>query len=137
MVTPCGHSFSTTSITSWLRQCGGGAKTCPVCKSVISESVVPNWALRNAVDRYPHLSCSCWRHSSKLTLRARVCACGRWCRYHQKYGKKRASSSFEEPLPFQGQVHIDLDDYPVKPSGTPLPSQENDVCLCLPYVCRV
>jgi hypothetical protein len=110
-----------------------------VCKSVISESVVPNWALRNAVDRYPHLlypcffpSCQCWRHSSKLTSRARVCACGRWCRYNQKYGKKRASSSFEEPLPFQGQVHIDLDDYPVKPTGTaPEPR------MMFVYACRM
>jgi hypothetical protein len=55
MVTPCGHSFSSSSITAWLRQQGSATKKCPVCKSTINESVVPNWALRNAVDRYtPH-----------------------------------------------------------------------------------
>jgi hypothetical protein len=26
-----------------------------VCKSTINESVIPNWALRNAVDRYTSL----------------------------------------------------------------------------------
>jgi hypothetical protein len=51
MVTPCGHSFSTTSITAWLRQ-QGSTKVCPVCKSTINENLIPNWALRNAVDRY-------------------------------------------------------------------------------------
>jgi hypothetical protein len=52
MVTPCGHSFSTSSITAWLRQQGSSTKVCPVCKSTINESLIPNWALRNAVDRY-------------------------------------------------------------------------------------
>lgn len=90
MVTPCGHSFSSSSITAWLRQQGSATKKCPVCKSTINESLVPNWALRNAVDRY-----------------------------NQKYGKRRASSSADDAPPDQ-QVHIDLADYPVKPSAPPV-----------------
>jgi hypothetical protein len=40
-------------------------------------------------------------------------------RYNQKYGKRRASSSADEPPVYtHQQLHIDLADYPVKPSGT-------------------
>jgi hypothetical protein len=41
-------------------------------------------------------------------------------RYNQKYGKRRASSSGDDapPVYTHQQVHIDLADYPVKPSGT-------------------
>lgn len=92
MVTPCGHSFSTSSITAWLRQQGSSTKVCPVCKSTINDSLVPNWALRNAVDRY-----------------------------NQKYGKRRASSSTDDaPVYTHQQLHIDLADYPVKPSAPPV-----------------
>ncbi len=60
MVTPCGHSFSSSSITAWLRQQGSATKKCPVCKSTINESLIPNWALRNAVDRYTPLPRQLW-----------------------------------------------------------------------------
>jgi len=124
MVTPCGHSFSTSSITAWLRQQGSATKKCPVCKSTINESLIPNWALRNAVDRYPPYSqdrsgCLCAMfgvtgfsdHTVPENLYVVV------GRYNQKYGKRRASSSADDAPPDQ-QVHIDLADYPVKPSGT-------------------
>jgi hypothetical protein len=119
MVTPCGHSFSTSSITAWLRQQGSSTKVCPVCKSTINDSLVPNWALRNAVDRYtrpprPH---SLWPQplSDCIPLIDVIVA-----RYNQKYGKRRASSSTDDapPVYTHQQLHIDLADYPVKPSGT-------------------
>ena len=42
-------------------------------------------------------------------------------RYNEKYGKRRASSLGDDapPVYTHQQVHIDLADYPVKPSGTP------------------
>jgi hypothetical protein len=51
VVGPCGHSYSEETITKWLST--GLRSVCPVCKKVITqEQLIPNWALRNAVERY-------------------------------------------------------------------------------------
>ena len=50
MAAGCGHSFSKASITTWLRQ---NHAVCPVCKSSLTEAqLVPNYALRSAIERY-------------------------------------------------------------------------------------
>ncbi|ELR25200.1 Ubox domain containing protein [Acanthamoeba castellanii str. Neff] len=50
MAAGCGHSFSKASITTWLRQ---NHSVCPVCKSSLTEAqLVPNYALRSAIERY-------------------------------------------------------------------------------------
>jgi hypothetical protein len=50
-VGPCGHSYSKETITKWLST--GPRSECPVCKTAITQQqLIPNWALRNAVERY-------------------------------------------------------------------------------------
>lgn len=50
MAAKCGHSFSKASITMWLRQ---NHSSCPVCKASLHENqLVPNYALRSAIERY-------------------------------------------------------------------------------------
>jgi hypothetical protein len=57
MAAGCGHSFSKASITTWLRQ---NHHSCPVCKRSLTEAqLVPNYALRSAIERYTH---SRWYH---------------------------------------------------------------------------
>lgn len=57
VVGPCGHSYSEETITKWLSI--GPRSVCPVCKTAITQQqLIPNWALRNAVERYstpPHV----------------------------------------------------------------------------------
>lgn len=49
VVSPCGHSFSLTSISQWL----SNHDTCPICKhSLKLVDCTPNYALRNAIEQY-------------------------------------------------------------------------------------
>lgn len=49
MMTPCGHSFSETSIIGWLHT----NNHCPLCNKTLKKSdILPNYALRTAIARY-------------------------------------------------------------------------------------
>eukprot|EP01113_Clastostelium_recurvatum_P029178 TRINITY_DN3521_c0_g1_i1.p1 TRINITY_DN3521_c0_g1~~TRINITY_DN3521_c0_g1_i1.p1 ORF type:complete len:672 (-),score=209.61 TRINITY_DN3521_c0_g1_i1:68-2083(-) len=49
MMTPCGHSFSESSITEWLRK----HQHCPICnKGLKIGQILPNYALRTAISKF-------------------------------------------------------------------------------------
>jgi len=52
VITPCGHSFSQSTIDNWLQK----QSTCPLCNTPLqASSVVPNFALRAAIAKYDQL----------------------------------------------------------------------------------
>lgn len=54
-MTSCSHSFSEQSLSQWVTSCHQHMAiiTCPVCMAKINECTMPNWALCNAIEKYP------------------------------------------------------------------------------------
>merc|ERR1711879_320022 len=51
VMAPCGHSFSETTVADWHKD--DEETTCPVCNTnFYKQDVVPNYKLREAIDRY-------------------------------------------------------------------------------------
>jgi len=49
VITPCGHTFSETSIREWLKT----NTTCPICKSYVSvDYLKPDFTIRDAISKY-------------------------------------------------------------------------------------